>query len=155
MKDLYSCNGTNNNQPWPYGTSDGGESDNHSWDQGWYNQAQEQRKAARNGLALLMLSGGTPMITGGDEYLRSLQCNNNPYNLDSISNWLNFDWNSDQDDFNAFTKGMIEFRKNHPSLRPANFYQSTDTNNNVMEQLRWFKPDGSVAQGDYFNDANY
>lgn len=154
LKDLYSCNGANNNQPWPWGTSDGGESDNHSWDQGWYNQAQEQRKAARNGLALLMLSAGTPMITGGDEYLRSLQCNNNPYNLDSSANWLNFNWNNDQSNFNAFTKGMIEFRKNHPSLKPANFYQSTDTNNNVMEQLRWFKPDGSVAQGDYFNDAN-
>jgi glycogen operon protein len=154
LKDLYSCNSKNNNQPWPWGTSDGGESDNHSWDQGWYNQAQEQRKAARNGLALLMLSAGTPMITGGDEYLRSLQCNNNPYNLDSITNWLNFSWSNDQNNFNAFTKGMIKFRKNHPSLRPANFYQSIDTNNNVMEQLRWFKPDGNVAQGDYFNDVN-
>jgi glycogen operon protein len=154
LKDLYSCNGPNNNQPWPWGTSDGGESDNHSWDQGWYNQAQEQRKAARNGLALLMLSAGTPMITGGDEYLRSLQCNNNPYNLDSAANWLNFNWNNDQSNFNAFTKGMIEFRKNHPALKPANFYQAIDTNNNAMEQLRWFKPDGNVAQGDYFNDAN-
>lgn len=154
LKDLYSCNGKDNSQPWPWGTSDGGESDNHSWDQGWYNQAQEQRKAARNGLALLMLSAGTPMITGGDEYLRSLQCNNNPYNLDSIANWLNFTWNSDQANFNAFTKGMIEFRKNHPALRPADFYQSIDTNNNNMEQLRWFKPDGSVAQGGYFNDSN-
>jgi len=154
LKDLYSCNSKNNGQPWPWGASDGGENDNHSWDQGWHNQAQEQRKAARNGLALLMLSAGTPMITGGDEYLRSLQCNNNPYNLDSIANWLNFSWDSDQSNFNAFTKGMIEFRKNHPSLRPVNFYQATDTNNNVMEQLRWFKPDGSVAQGDYFNDPN-
>ncbi len=155
LKDLYSCNGKNNNQSWPWGTSDGGESSNHSWDQGWYNQAQEQRKAARNGLALLMLSAGTPMITGGDEYLRSMQCNNNPYNLDSIANWLNFDWSNDQKNFNAFTKGMIEFRKNHPSLRPADFYQATDTNNNVMEQLRWFKPDGNAAQGDYFNEPNH
>jgi isoamylase len=154
LKDLYSCNSKNNNQPWPFGTSDGGESSNHSWDQGWYNQAQEQRKAARNGFALLMLSAGTPMLTGGDEYLRSIQCNNNPYNLDSIANWLNFDWNADQNNFNSFVKGMIEFRKNHPSLRPANFYQSTDTNGNFMEQLRWFKPDGNLASGDYFNDAN-
>ncbi|MBL4823293.1 MAG: glycogen-debranching protein [Colwellia sp.] len=154
LKDLYSCNDKNNNQPWPWGTSDGGENDNHSWDQGWYNQAQEQRKAARNGFALLMLSAGTPMITGGDEYLRSLQCNNNPYNLDSIANWLNFSWTSEQSDFNAFAKGMIAFRKNHPSLKPADFYQTTDTNDNIMEQLRWFKPDGNVAQGDYFDDAN-
>lgn len=154
LKDLYSCNSKNNNQPWPFGASDGGESNNHSWDQGWYNQAQEQRKAARNGFALLMLSAGTPMLTGGDEYLRSIQCNNNPYNLDSEANWLAFDWNVDQHNFNSFVKGMIEFRKNHPSLRPANFYQSTDTNGNYMEQLRWFKPNGTVANGEYFNDAN-
>lgn len=154
LKDLYSCNSSNNSQLWPYGPSDGGESNNHSWDQGWYNQAQEQRKAARNGFALLMLSAGTPMITGGDEYLRSIQCNNNPYNLDSIANWLNFDWSADQQNFNTFAKRMIEFRKNHPSLRPANFYQGTDTNSNYMEQLVWFQPDGNVAAGQYFNDAN-
>jgi len=154
LKDLYSCNSKNNIQAWPYGPSDGGESSNHSWDQGWYNQAQEQRKAARNGIALLMLNAGTPMFTGGDEYLRSLQCNNNPYNLDSIANWLNFTWSTDQNNFNSFVKAMIQFRKDHAALRPANFYQAIDTNNNIMEQLRWFKPDGNVADSTYFNDGN-
>ncbi|MFK5895323.1 MAG: isoamylase [Pseudomonadota bacterium] len=154
LKDLYSCNAKNNNQPWPYGPSDGGDSNNHSWDQGWNNQAQEQRKAARNGIALLMLNAGTPMITGGDEYLRTIQCNNNPYNLDSIANWLNYNWTNDQTNFNTYVKGMIAFRKNHPSLRPVDFYKSHDTNGNVMEQLRWFKPNGNVADNTYFNDAN-
>jgi glycogen operon protein len=79
LKDLYSCNGKNNNQPWPFGPSDGGSDDNDSWDQGGV--AADQGKAARNGLAFLMLSGGVPMITGGDESLRALNCNNNPYNL--------------------------------------------------------------------------
>lgn len=154
LKDLYSCNSKVNNQPWPYGESDGGEDSNHSWDQGTINQAQEQRKAARNGMALLMLSAGTPMITGGDEYLRSLQCNNNPYNLDSIANWLDYSWSTEQTQFNSFVKGMIAFRNSHPALRPADFYQAVDTNSNVMEQLRWFKPDGNVADSAYFIDAN-
>lgn len=154
LKDLYSCNSKNNLQPWPYGPSDGGEDNNHSWDQGLYNQAQEQRKATRNGIALMMLSAGTPMFNGGDEFLRSQQCNNNPYNLDSIANWLNFNWTSDQSVYNNFVKGMITFRKNHPSLRPADFYVGYDTNNNVMEQLRWFKPNGNVADSTYFNDPN-
>ena len=43
---------------------------------------------------------------------------------------------------------MIAFRKAHPALRPANFYSSVDNNGNVMEQLRWFKPDGTVADSD-------
>ena len=151
LKDLYSCNSKNNNQAWPYGPSDGGEDNNNSWDQGGI--AADQRKAARNGMALMMLSAGVPMIVGGDEALRSMNCNNNPYNLDSSANWLSWTRTTDQSNFQAFTKAMIAFRKAHPALRPANFYASTDTNGNVMEQLRWFKPDGGVADAAYFNDA--
>jgi glycogen operon protein len=152
LKDLYSCNGKNNSQAWPYGPSDGGEDNNNSWDQGAI--AADQRKAARNGFALMMLSGGVPMMTGGDEMLRSLNCNNNPYNLDSSANWLNWSLTTDQSNFQAFAKGMIAFRRAHPALRPANFYSSVDNNGNVMEQLRWFKPDGTVPDSTYFNDAN-
>jgi glycogen operon protein len=152
LKDLYSCNGKNNSQAWPYGPSDGGEDNNNSWDQGGI--AASQRQAARNGLALMMLSGGVPMMTGGDEMLRSLNCNNNPYNLDSSANWLNWSPSTDQSNFKAFAQAMIAFRKAHPALRPANFYSSVDNNGNVMEQLRWFKPDGTVADSTYFNDGN-
>jgi glycogen operon protein len=152
LKDLYSCNTKNNTQAWPYGPSDGGEDNNNSWDQGGI--AADQRKAARNGLALMMVSAGVPMLVGGDEALRSLNCNNNPYNLDSTANWLNWTRSTDQSNFEAFSKGMIAFRKAHPALRPTNFYSSVDNNGNVMEQLRWFKPDGSVADSTYFNDVN-
>lgn len=152
LKDLYSCNTKNNSQAWPYGPSDGGEDNNNSWDQGGI--AADQRKAARNGLALMLLSGGTPMIVGGDEALRSINCNNNPYNLDSTATWQNWSWTTDQSNFQAFAKGLVAFRKAHAALRPANFYSSVDNNGNVMEQLRWFKPDGSVADATYFNDAN-
>jgi isoamylase len=76
LADLYRFNGKNNNQPYPHGPSDGGSDNNIAWDQS--GNASDQRKAARNGLALLMLSAGTPMMTGGDEFLRSLNGNNNP-----------------------------------------------------------------------------
>jgi glycogen operon protein len=152
LRDLYSCNAKNNSQAWPYGPSDGGEDNNNSWDQGGV--AADQRKAARNGMALLMLSGGVPMVVGGDESLRSINCNNNPYNLDSTATWQNWSWSADQSNFQSFTKGLVAFRKAHPALRPAAFYASTDGNGNIMEQLRWFKPDGSVADAAYFNDSN-
>jgi glycogen operon protein len=152
LKDLYSCNVKNNSQSWPYGPSDGGEDNNNSWDQG--GAAASQRQAARNGLALMMLSAGVPMMTGGDEALRSLNCNNNPYNLDSVANWLNYSLSTDQSNFKAFAKGMIAFRKAHPALRPSSFYSSVDNNGNVMEQLRWFEPNGAVADSTYFNDSN-
>src|ERR1035438_8975626 len=81
LDDLYSCNGPNNNQAWPYGPSDGGSSANYSWDQN--GAAAAQRAVARVGFALLMLSAGTPLMTGGDEYLQSLRCNNKPQNQKS------------------------------------------------------------------------
>lgn len=152
LKDLYSCNTKSNLQAWPLGPSDGGEDNNNSWDQSGI--AQDQRKAARNGFALMMLNAGTPMITGGDEFLRSINCNNNPYNLDSSANWLNYNLSADQTNFKTFAQRMIAFRKAHPALRPSNFYSSVDNNGNVMEQLRWFKPDGSVIDSAYFGDSN-
>lgn len=152
LKDLYSCNGKNNNQPWPSGPSDGGEDNNISWNQG--GGLAEQRQAARTGFALLMLSAGVPMITGGDEYLRSIQCNNNPYNLDSASNWLTNNLTSEQQVFKIFAQRLIAFRKNHPALRPTHFYQGVDTNGNIMEQIRWFTPAGTMADGNYFDDIN-
>ncbi|MES2316824.1 MAG: isoamylase [Pseudomonadota bacterium] len=152
LKDLYSCNSKNNNQAWPFGPSDGGDDNNNSWDQAGI--AADQRKAARNGMALMMVSAGVPMVVGGDEYLRSINCNNNPYNLDSSANWLGWTWNVDQTNFQTFSKRMMAFRKAHPALRPANFYSGADNNGNGMEQLRWFKPDGGVADAAYFNDGN-
>jgi glycogen operon protein len=152
LKDLYSCNSKNNSQPWPYGPSDGGEDNNVSWDQG--GAGTEQRRAARNGLALLMLSAGTPMFNGGDELLRTKSCNNNAYNLDSSANWLNYSLTADQTNFKTFAQRLIAFRKAHPALRPANFFSSSDTNGNVMEQLRWFRPDGGVADSAYMGDGN-
>ena len=144
LNDLYACNAKQNNQPWPYGPSDGGDDNNHSWDQGGV--AADQRKAARTGLAFLMLSAGVPMITGGDEALRTQFGNNNPYNLDSSANWLLWTRNTDRSQLTRPTrKRLIAFRKAHPALRPANFYSGVDNNGNVMEQLRWFKPDGAQA----------
>jgi glycogen operon protein len=101
-----------------------------------------------------MLSGGTPMFTGGDEHLRSQYCNNNAYNLDSDKNWLNYNLSADAQNFRAYAQRLIAFRKAHPALRPDNFYSANDQNGNVMEQLRWFKPGGQPIDASYFNDSN-
>jgi glycogen operon protein len=144
LADLYHCNGSNNLQPWPYGQSDGGSTSNYSWDQG--GAAADERAAARVGFAFMMLSAGTPLMMGGDEYLRSLQCNNNPYNVDSVANWLNYSWSSDQTNFNSFAQGLIAFRKAHVALRPFNFYSSS--------QLMWWTPAGTTPDATWFNSGS-
>jgi isoamylase len=146
LNDVYSCNGSSNNQAWPFGPSNGGTSTNYSWDQG--GAAADQRRAARTGMAFEMLSAGTPLMQGGDEYLRTLQCNNNPYNLDSTANWLNYTWSTNQSNFYNFAQRIIAFRKAHPALRPATWY--------TPSQVVWYEPSGAVATSSYWNNtSNY
>jgi glycogen operon protein len=149
LKDVYSCNGSNNSQAWPYGPSDGGTSTNYSWDQGMSagtGTAYDQRRAARTGMAFEMLSAGTPLMQGGDEHLRTLLCNNNAYNLDSTANWLNYSWTSDQSNFYNFAQRLIAFRKAHPALRPLTWYTSS--------QVIWWQPSGAQADSSYWNNSS-
>jgi glycogen operon protein len=152
MRDLYACNGKNNNQAWPYGPSDGGEDDNNAWDQG--GDAKLQRQAARTGFALLMLSSGVPMLTGGDEFLRSQRCNNNAYNLDSIGNWIDWSQEEHQSAFWGFAQGMIALRAEHPALRPSRFFGGRDEDGDGLEDIRWVTDAGTKATGAYMGDAS-
>jgi isoamylase len=151
LNDVYSCNGSNNSQGWPYGPSTGGTSTNYSWDQGLSagtGTATDQRRAARTGMAFEMLSAGTPIMQGGDEYLRTVQCNNNAYNLDSPGNWLNYSWTTNQTNFNNFATRIIAFRKAHPALRPVTWYTSS--------QVAWWEPNGAAVTSSYWNNtSNY
>jgi isoamylase len=141
LHDLYACDGKANSQPWPFGPSDGGSNDNRSWDH--EGDAAAQRQAARTGLALLALSQGVPMLTGGDERLRGQRCNNNPYNLDSPATWL--EWSAPEPSFTTFTRRLLAFRAAHPALRSAAWIEPA--------QVSWRDSAGNVASGAYFGDA--
>ena len=149
LKDLYSCNGQNTGQAWPLGPSDGGTADEDQWDNDA--NALQQRQQARTGFALLMLSAGVPIFNAGDEFLRTLNCNNNTYNVDSSGTWLNYGvlkTGTPEMHFNTFASRMIQFRKNQPALRPDNFYAGTDGNSNNMAPLDWFGADKSHRTND-------
>lgn len=145
LKDVYSCNGHNNKQSWPMGPSDGGTADEDGWDAG--GSAALQRQQARTGFALLMLSAGIPIFQAGDETLRSLGCNNNPYNLDAPGNWIQPPTTPEQSHFQVFVQRLIQFRKTQPALRPMDFYAGHDRNGNAMAALDWFGPDKSYRTG--------
>jgi glycogen operon protein len=99
-------------------------------------------------MAFEMLSAGTPLMEGGDEFLRTIQCNSNAYNLDSPGNWLNYSWSTDQSNFYNFAQRAIAFRKAHPALRPVTWY--------TQSHLVWYEPSGAVASTDYWNNTrNY
>ena len=139
LKDTFSCNQQNVALGWPLGPSDGGTTDEDQWDND--GNAALQRQQARTAFALLMLSAGVPIFNAGDEFLRSLNCNNNSYNVDSSGTWSNYTLSNDQTNFHAFAQAMIAFRKAQPALRVNNFYASSDSNSNSMAALDWFGAD--------------
>lgn len=88
LMDLVSYNSKMNGGAYPFGISDGGSSDNDSWDSNG-DQAL-RRKQLRNIWTWQMFSRGVPMSVYGDEFGRTQNGNNNPYNLDSIATWNNY-----------------------------------------------------------------
>lgn len=97
LADLVSYNEKQNTAlTWPFGPSDGGSDSNISWDSnigGTQTVAERQalrRQRLRNFWTFQMFSRGTPMIVYGDEITRTQNGNNNPYNVDSVMTWNNY-----------------------------------------------------------------
>ena len=92
LADLCSYEGAGNaqngNLTWPFGPSDGGNGDYNTLGFG-YDQVAK-RQANRNYMAIQMMSRGVPMIVWGDELSRTQNGNNNPYNIDSVCGWTNY-----------------------------------------------------------------
>jgi glycogen operon protein len=145
LLDLVSYNGRNNGAPWPFGPSDGGADTNLSWDSGGDRALRRQR--LRGFLTVLFLSRGVPMMLSGDELARTQNGNNNPYKIDSVAMWNNYDMIATSaptsvptggsgtyhdnygDDGHGegrnglflFLKFLIELRKAHGSLRAGRY----------------------------------
>lgn len=92
LADLCSYSGAGNalngTLTWPFGPSDGGNGDNNSLGTG--TEPKSNRQRARNYFAMQMFSAGIPMIVYGDEFGRTQNGNNNPYNIDSVATWNNY-----------------------------------------------------------------
>ena len=89
IADLVSYQQKNNNQPYPFGPSDGGTDDNMSWDSRGDQVLRRQR--ARNFWVILFFSRGVPMVVAGDEFGRTQNGNNNPWALPSVAMRNNYD----------------------------------------------------------------
>ncbi len=88
MIDLVSYNPKVNDQPFPFGPSDGGSDDNQSWDSGGDHALRRTRW--RNFWLVTFLARGVPMIVSGDEYGRTQNGNNNPWSLNTVGMWNNW-----------------------------------------------------------------
>lgn len=83
-----------------------------------------RKRQIKNFCCLLMISNGTPMFCAGDEFMNTQGGNNNPYNQDNDTTWLNWDLSQKNQDIFRFFKYMIAFRKAHPSLCRSRFWRN-------------------------------
>jgi glycogen operon protein len=109
-----------------------GSNENYSWNCGVEGETLSEKvlnlryRQARNLFATLMLSQGTPMILGGDEFLRTQKGNNNAWCQDNEISWVDWSLADRHAGFLRFCREMIALRKRHPALRRKSFVQPGD-----------------------------
>ena len=109
---------------WPFGPSDGGNGDHNSL--GFGTEQKNKRQAARNYIAIQMMSRGVPMIVWGDEFCRTQNGNNNPYNIDSVATWSNYNMINTSSPHLVATGGDGKYHNNFGT------FASTGVNGNFM-----------------------
>ena len=122
-----------------------GADDNYSWNCGWEGDdgvpariLELRKRQAKNLCSLLLLANGTPMLRAGDEFLQTQGGNNNAYNQDNKTSWLDWDRLRTNQDVFRFFRSMIRFRKDHPSLGRSRFWR---------EDVRWYGTGPLVGMG--------
>ncbi|UCC52839.1 MAG: glycogen debranching enzyme, partial [Anaerolineaceae bacterium] len=131
-----------------------GHSHNYSWNCGHEGASDDleiqtlRRRLMKNGMAILLVSQGVPMILMGDEVAHTKQGNNNTYCQDNELSW--FDWSQLESEADMFTfvKHCISFRKQHRVLRNRFYFQQRDAINSGYPDISWhgaqaWKPDWS------------
>ncbi len=126
--------GDNNNQSWNCGAE--GPADNPKID-------ILRRRQRRNFLTTLFLSQGVPMLSGGDEFGRTQNGNNNAYCQDNEISWFNWERNEEQNRLLEFTKRLIQLRKDHPVFRRPKFFQGRRIRGSEIRDVMWFNPGGN------------
>ncbi len=96
-----------------------------------------RNRQVKNLLATLVLSLGTPMILGGDEFRRTQRGNNNPWCQNNEISW--YDWRLLQkhSDVHRFTRELLAFRMRHPAFLRPEFYSGRNLRHDTIPDITW------------------
>lgn len=148
MNDLVSYNGKHNEEN---GENNRDGSDyNYSFNYGYEGPTSNKKieklrvRQIKNKMLCLLISQGTPMLLGGDEFRRSQNGNNNAYCQDNELSW--FDWTLCDKNVEVlrFIRRLIEFRKNHAAFRRPEFFEGVDHSNDSWPDIQWFDSEGQT-----------
>lgn len=135
----HNQDGSNNNSSYNYGVE--GPTTN--------SQIEAIRsRQVKNFLATLILSQGTPMLLGGDEFRRTQQGNNNAYCQHNEISW--YDWRllEKHADVFRFARHVIALRQAHPVFRRTTFFTGHDLDDDQFRDVHWYGPSGLDATWD-------
>jgi isoamylase len=137
-----------------------GHSDNRSWNCGAEGPTDDaqilalRERQKRNLLATLLLSQGTPMMLGGDEFGRSQQGNNNAYCQDNDISWI--DWNLDDQGHRLvrFVQKLTTLRHKYPILRRTRFLTGEYNEELDFKDVAWINATGNEMRDEDWADAH-
>jgi glycogen operon protein len=146
LRDLVTYNEKHNEANLEDGKD--GSDDNRSWNHGVegetddpeINQLRERQQ--RNFLMTLLLSQGTPMLLGGDEFARTQGGNNNAWCQDSEISWFDWNWDERGRRLYEFTRRILQMRRDHPVFRRRQFLEGSDPEGSGLPDVWWFRADG-------------
>jgi isoamylase len=145
LNDLVSYNGKHNEANGE--NNQDGTNDNNSWNCGTEGNTDDpeivrlRKQLAKNYACCLLFSSGTPMILGGDEFLRTQKGNNNAYCQDNEISWFNWQDVYRNKDMVAFFKKAIAFTHRYTILQRRKFSLGMDLDADNIPDLSWFGPD--------------
>ncbi|MCL1993244.1 MAG: glycogen debranching protein GlgX [Spirochaetes bacterium] len=146
LKDLVSYN-------WKHNDENGEESRDGSDNNLSYNYGYEgptldpvleaiRERQIKNFFATLLISLGTPMLLGGDEFARTQGGNNNAYCQDNEMSWYDWSLLKKNDKLYRFVKEMIAFRLRHPGLMRSEFFTGKSGVYDAIPDISWFDEKG-------------
>ena len=156
LKDLVSYS-TKHNEENGWNNTDGSDNNN-SANNGFEGHSQNpaietiRTRLLKNFIATMMISQGTPMLLGGDEFARTQNGNNNAYCQDNETSW--YDWSRLKTYVGLFrfVKEVIAFRLRHHGFMRPEFYTGRD-NYNAIPDISWFDEKGNTPDWNNLNEC--
>ncbi len=135
-----------------------GTDDNHSFNCGVEGPTDDpavlalRERQARNMLATLLLSQGTPMLLAGDECGRTQAGSNNAYCQDGPLSWLDWDAGPAAERLRGFVRLLTGLRRDYPILRRGRFMTGKHDEALGGKDVTWIAPTGAAMGQDDWHD---
>jgi isoamylase len=104
-----------------------------------------RNRQVKNFLATLLLSLGTPMILGGDEFRRTQRGNNNPWCQNNEISWYDWRFLKQHPDIHRFCRELIRFRLRHPAFLRPEFYNGKNSPHTTIPDITWLTDQAEPA----------